>query len=194
MEGDRPVSRWLLTPCKSVLLHRRRELVPGSDVLGRAGDGRGWSHGCGLGWGSGVVLGAYLSKRCASVDQPASCPRQTSHTRPSLTTRRTLLHPPRPQAQPLKDHTHVPVSQSIDKRLHKATSPHRHVDGELGPRVHLQAPHHHRRPIGPFGAHQQIRRLSSHGRQIQRLIPIFYIVKGHMQVAAECALERTPAC
>ena len=37
MGGDRPVSRWLLTPCKSVLQHRRRELVSGSDVLGRHG-------------------------------------------------------------------------------------------------------------------------------------------------------------
>ena len=40
VEGDRPVSRWLLTPCKSVLRHRRRELVSGSDVLGRGGDGQ----------------------------------------------------------------------------------------------------------------------------------------------------------
>ena len=56
MGGDRPVSRWLLTPCKSVLLHRRRELVPGSDVSGRAGGvGRRWS-GCGRVWSGGLFL------------------------------------------------------------------------------------------------------------------------------------------
>jgi len=43
---------YLLTPCRSVLLHRRRERASGSDVSGRAGVGRRWS-GCGLGWAGG---------------------------------------------------------------------------------------------------------------------------------------------
>ena len=69
MEGVRPVSRWLLTPCKSVLLHRRRERASGSDVLGRAGVVRRRS-GCGLGWGWGSFwLPIYRSAGQARIEE-----------------------------------------------------------------------------------------------------------------------------
>ena len=58
MGGDRPVSRWVLTPWKSVLLHRRRERVSGSDVLG-------WGGGATLEWeavGGGRKVGVTVAR------------------------------------------------------------------------------------------------------------------------------------
>ena len=67
MVGDRPVSRWLLTPWRSVLLHRRRERVSGGDVLiwggwGDVGVGDGVGRGVGrYDCGAGAYAVFYVS-------------------------------------------------------------------------------------------------------------------------------------